>query len=286
MQKRNLSIRKRIVMAGLVFLLPVGAWGIAVRWAGPMAGPIPQDLPHWVRRPPPLMAEFPPGETFLPDKEIRDLHAQGIRGRHIGIAIVDRPLLVEHREYTERLRWYDEIDCDPTEPAGWHATAVASLAAGSNVGIAPEADLYFVGVGMMWSREPMGNWFTALRHMIHYGQTLPMAIRRILECNRRLPADRKIRALSLSVGGGSSFLQAVEEARREGLFVAALDLHVPPVGPVTFASPASPSAYTAHKIAAGSWGIARLAGRYALACQVDPQITPERFLRQLKNGVR
>lgn len=134
---------------------------------------------------------------------------------------------------------------------------------------------------MIWSREPLGNWFVAARRAVHFGQTLPLAIHRILELNRRLPADRKIRVISISVGAGSAFFRAIAEARREGLFVSALDLGLPSLGPVTIASPVAPDAYTTHETPAGSWAIAHMAGRYALACQEDPGMTPERFLRQM-----
>ena len=121
----------------------------------------------------------------------------------------------------------------------------------------------------------------AARRAVHSGQTLPLAIRRVLELNRRLPASRRIRALSLSVGGGRAFEQAIDEARREGLFVAAVDLRLPRLGPLTFASPTAPDAYTTHDVPAGSWAIAHMAGRYALACEEDPRMTPERFMRQM-----
>lgn len=71
--------------------------------------------------------------------------------------------------------------------------------------------------------EPLGNWFVAAHPAIHYGQALPLAIRRILELNRRLPAV--------------------------------------------------------------SWAIAHIAGRYALSCQQDPGMMPERFLRQMKLSI-
>ncbi|MBE3064312.1 MAG: hypothetical protein IMZ69_04765 [Spirochaetes bacterium] len=130
-----------------------------------------------------------------------------ILGRHVGIAIIDRPLLTRHQEFADRLRWYDEIDTEFDEPAGWHSTAVASIAVGRSVGAAPMADLYFVGVGMIWAREPIGNWWVAARRAVHFGQTRPLAIRRVLELNRRLPVNRRIRALSLSVGSGRAFEQ-------------------------------------------------------------------------------
>jgi hypothetical protein len=265
-------------------VLTAAALGIlGMRLSGPGVRPLSTGFPYLVRQPPSLTASFPPFHPGVnPGEEISRLHERGIKGKNIGIAIIDRPLLIQHQEFADRLRWYDEIDTEPDEPAGWHSTAVASIAAGKTLGVAPEADLYFIGVGMIWDKEPLGNWLTAFRRAVHFGQTLPLAIRRILELNRRLPAHRKIRVLSLSVGGGSSFLQAIHEARRDGLFVSAFDLGLPRLGPTSFASPTAPDAYTTHETPAGSWAIAHLAGRYALACQEDPQMTPERFLQQNK----
>jgi subtilisin family serine protease len=254
------------------------AWAAIERVRGPRAEPLPSGLPHVTRTPPPLRAAFPAAQSGVnPGPDIRALHARGITGRGVGIAIIDRPLLTTHREFAGRLRWYDEADTDPAEPAGWHSTAVASIAAGATVGVAPEADIYFVGVGMIWNREPLGNWFVAARRALHTGQTLPLAIHRILELNRQLPEGRKIRVISISVGGGSELFSAIAEARRAGLFVSALDLHLKPLGFATFASPTAPDAYTTHATPAGSWAIAHLAGRYALACQQDPTMTPGRF---------
>ena len=41
-----------------------------------------------------------------PGLGVRKLHARGITGRGTAIAIVDQPLLTEHREYVDRLRRY------------------------------------------------------------------------------------------------------------------------------------------------------------------------------------
>jgi len=124
---------------------------------------------------------------------VRRLHAQGITGRRVGIAIIDSFLYTGHQEYRDRLRWYDEIDGRQGDPAVWHGTAAA-----------------------------------------------------------------------------------VEEARRAGILVASLDLGAAPYGPVRIASAAAPDRYLTVG-AAGSWSMAYWAGRYALPCQQDPSITPERF---------
>jgi hypothetical protein len=275
-------LRRILTLVALVFV-PVALWATVARVSGPRVGPLPAEIPHVVRHPRPSPAAFAqPTPGLGPGEEVRRLHARGITGRHVGVAIIDRPLLTRHQEFADRLRWYDEIDTEVDEAAGWHSTAVASIAVGCRVGAAPMADLYVVGVGMNWAREPIGDWWVAARRAVHVGQTLPLAIRRILELNRRLPVNRRIRALSVSVGGGRAFEQAIDEARREGLFVSAADLHLPRLGPLTFASPAAPNAYTTGDVPAGSWAIAYMAGRYALACEEDPEMTPERFMVQTR----
>jgi hypothetical protein len=126
------------------------------------------------------------------DAAVRDLHRRGITGRHVGIAIVDQFLLTTHREFAGRLRWYDEIDAAPGDLARYHRTAVASIAVGGSVGVASEADLYFVGVGLIWRGEPLGDLFRAA----HTGMPVAMAVRRILAVNARLAPDRRIRVIS------------------------------------------------------------------------------------------
>jgi hypothetical protein len=278
LSRRRVAWRRLLILAALAFV-PVALWAGAARLRGPTAGPLPASLPYVVRHPPPNRAAFAAPKAGLgPGDSVSRQHARGIMGRHVGVAIIDRPLLTRHREFADRLRWYDEIDTEPDEPAGWHSTAVASIAVGRSVGAAPMADLYFVGVGTIWSGEPIGSWWVAARHAVHMGQPLPLAVRRILALNARLPADRRIRALSISVGGGRSLHEAVDEARRAGLFVSAADLRLPRLGPITFASPVAPDAYTIGEVPAGSWAIAHMAGRYALACEEDPAMTPAKFM--------
>jgi subtilisin family serine protease len=265
-----------------VAALPL-AWLVAERVRGPAVAPLPDRLPHIARRPAPW-AGTPPSL----DRPPVPLAYAGLTGRHVGIAMVDNLLLADHQEYADRLRWYEEIDAGDGR-AGWHSTAVASIAAGKTVGVAPEADLYFVGAGQIYAREPLGDWFVAARRAAHSGQTVGLAIRRILEMNRRLPEGRKIRVISMSIGAAplpwlDDTPAAVAEARRQGLFVSWIDLpFLKPLGPVRIASAAGPDRYVTAG-PAGSWAIAYWAGRYALACQQDPSMTPERFLTSFRAG--
>lgn len=239
-----------------------------------------------------------------PGLGVRGLHAQGITGRGIGIGIVDQTLLTRHPEYAGRLKWYEEIGLEGRPPSEMHGPAVASIAVGRTVGVAPEADLYYIAVRTHEMSSLLRN----------YAQ----GVRRLLEVNRRLPKEHGIRAISLSVGYGpgtpgyEDFISAVKEAEAEGIFVAwcgskqfpirglglppsanrddfgayvvpqqligqsPLALFVP-MDSRTTASPTGENDYVFYGPGGSSWTVPYAAGAYALAAQVAPDITPERF---------
>ena len=247
-----------------------------------------------------------------PGLGLRQLHAQGITGQGIGIAVVDAPLLVEHQEYTGRLRLYEETDELGWRHARMHGVAVSSFAVGETVGVAPAADLYFVATTVGISED------------FRY---LAQAIRRILEVNEALPRNRRIRAIAVAVGwnqdslGYDEIRAAAEEARAARLLVVSSSIEevhgfrfhglgrqpladpdasesyepgwwwaesfyagerfsdrlLIPMDSRTAASPTGSSDYAFFRQGGWSWAIPYLAGMYALAAQVDPEITPERF---------
>jgi membrane protease YdiL (CAAX protease family) len=150
-----------------------------------------------------------------PGLGLRELHDRGITGRGIGIAIIDQGLLTGHREYAGRLMWYEEITRNPVGLlTAFHASSVASIAVGKTAGVAPEGDLYFISSNDVILRGAV--WY------MHYDA---IGIRRVIEVNRFLPADRKIRVISISIGsappgmaGSADFLSAVREAEQEGMY--------------------------------------------------------------------
>jgi hypothetical protein len=82
----------------------------------------------------------------------------------------------------------------PANSAAWQGTAVPSIAEGRTVGVVPGAGLYFIGLGLIWSNQPLGNWFSAARRGAHASQHQALTIRRILEIQRLKP-ERKIRVI-------------------------------------------------------------------------------------------
>ena len=157
-----------------------------------------------------------------PGLGIRQLHVQGITGKGVGIAIIDQTLLVDHQEYKDHLRLYEEAS---DIQGGWlesqmHGPAVASIAVGKTVGVAPGADLYYIASGMC---------NTGTYESVDFA-CLAQSIRRILEINQQLPRDRKIRVLSMSVGWGpqskgyQAITAAVQDAKAAGILVVSSSL--------------------------------------------------------------
>jgi subtilase family protein len=255
-----------------------------------------------------------------PGLGIRTLHDQGINGKGVAIAIIDQTLLVDHVEYKDRIRVYEEVE-DIT--AAWkevqkHGPAVASIAVGKTVGVAPQADLYYIATG-----DCGGATSIADLDFSCYAR----AIQRIVDINKSLPSDRKIRVISMSIGwrsqsrGYDEIIAAVNDAKKAGIFVIStsisqtygLNFHGLGRGPLadpnefqsyepglwwqndfyqqdslkatllvpmdsrTTASPTGMEDYVFYREGGWSWSVPYLAGMYALAVQVRPEITPEEF---------
>lgn len=158
-----------------------------------------------------------------PGLNVRSLHAQGITGRGVGIAIIDQPLLVDHQEYADRVQLYEENNIAPTINSTMHGGAVASIALGKTVGVAPEADLYYIG---SWP----GDWGTGGSNFTYDFRYYAQAVHRILQINQYLPEGRKIRVIAMQIGwspeqaGYAEITAAVEEAKAAGLLVVSSNL--------------------------------------------------------------
>jgi hypothetical protein len=254
-----------------------------------------------------------------PGLGIRALHAKGVTGWGVGIAIIDYTLLVDHREYSDHLRLYEEINAQSTGSV--HGTAVAAIAVGKTVGVAPDADLYYIASSLSGYGE--GN--RSITDLSYYAQ----AVRRTIDVNQQLPESRKIHVIAMEVGwlpedkGYADILAAVNEAKAAGIFVITSNLEqtyglkfqglgrdpmadpdqftsyqpgiwwandffsggqfsvrnqlLVPMDSRTMASPTGVNDYFFSGVGGWSFSIPYIAGMYALACQVDPTITPEHF---------
>lgn len=83
-----------------------------------------------------------------PGLNIANLHAMGITGKGITVAIIDQPLNTEHIEIKDNVIHYELIGYPEHIEAQFHGTAVSSLLAGKTVGVAPDAKIvYFAAPG-------------------------------------------------------------------------------------------------------------------------------------------
>jgi hypothetical protein len=240
-------------------------------------------------------------EGKYPGLGIRGLHAQGIDGHGVGIAIIDQPLLKEHQEYANQLGYYEPIDVLRVS-AQMHGPPVCSIAVGVKCGVAPKAALYYYAV-------PPWKWLD--------NKPYAELLEKIIEFNKTLTDRPKIRVVSISLGAFSErpgfdlWKAAVEKASQNGVLVVTCDptflrlamlkrdpkgdpndpacyttgwfsalraaLCVP-AGNRTTASQAGRDAYTYWVEGGMSWTVPYLAGPAALAFQVDPEIKPAQIV--------
>jgi len=236
-----------------------------------------------------------------PGLGVRALHAQGIDGRGVGIAIIDQPLLREHEEYTRRIAHYEPIEVFMV-PVQMHGPPVCSIAVGKDCGVAPKASLHYYAVPP-WKWRGNQPWADLLEKIVEFNQTL---------------TDKpKIRAVSISLGMFSQWPNhdvwqaAVDRAAQNGILVVTCDpAFLPiatlrrdpnrdfddpnsyrtaryshpkpkvcvPAGNRTTASYHGSGVYT-YEIEGGmSWAVPYLAGLAALAFQADPEIEPAQIV--------
>ena len=250
---------------------------------------------------------FRPNEFIANAKDpglgVRSLHEQGIDGTGVGIAIIDQPLLLGHAEYTSCITRYDETGLKDLSPQ-MHGSPVASIAVGKNLGIAPGASLTYFAVPM-WERDNM-PYITALK--------------KILEWNKALPEQEKIRAVSISTGMFPNYPHYEEwkeillqmesygilvvtcdpamldygilsllpgknpddfASYKAGTYVSEKDVIRVPGANKTVASHRGHGVYTFDRRGGMSWGAPYIAGLAALAFQVDQEIFPKEIIRPL-----
>jgi hypothetical protein len=234
-----------------------------------------------------------------PGLGVRKLHERGIDGRGIHIAIIDQPLLREHREYQDRVVQYEPIDVAGVPPQ-MHGSPVTSIAVGKSCGTAPGASVHYYAV-------PTWKWWE--QHCKPYAAVVD----RIVAENEQRPAGQKVQVVSISLGAFSQWpdhqlwVDAVKRAADAGVLVVSCDsadLRIAILKRNLGQDPESPSSYSPQAgsketdrlgVPAGnrttafysdpddymfwrdggmSWTVPYLAGLAALACQVDPAIQP------------
>lgn len=244
-----------------------------------------------------------------PGLGINDLHELGYTGKGVNIAYVDQTLQPDHVEYNgTNVKYFIE---DPRSGAGssMHGSVVLSILAGQTTGIAPDANVYFVG-----------------DNNTNDDLVIAQSIRKIIEINKTLPVDKKIKILGLSNGPSETrthkgeYSKAVSEAEAAGIMVfdvTTLDgmrgivgMYIEPFkdkddpnnymkdqgpyggdphekgllcvpGTGTFANGTKKDDYLYSAYSGTSWLVPYIEGVIALGLQVDPTLTKEKAIQYL-----
>lgn len=271
----------------------------------------PEVLPEWLL--PQQMLEL--GKN--PGLGVRALHEQGITGRGVSVGIIDQTLLVDHTEYADRVLLYEEIH-DFDNYAQAHGPMVVSILAGKTTGVAPDATLYYIARSD-WNLNILGAktldytpTAKAIDRMLEINESMPPEERiRVISVSTDW-TDR--------VAGFDEVIAAAQRARDAGVMVVSvsidkyypydygglgrepladpdelasyeMSIFVPnqfsgvnqlfvPIDSRTYASHTGAAVYTFERRGGYSHGAPYVAGLYALACQVNPAITPEQFWEQ------
>ena len=246
-----------------------------------------EHLPEW----------YDPKEIFEKGKSIGlwidDVHKMWYTWKWVGVAICDWQLK-PHKDINTKEYVVEENAAKV--PDYMHASAVGSILAWKQTGIAPDSDLYFFA---KW-RSKEKNWWNDLKS----------AFTKILKKNQELPNDKKIRVISIS---GPLFGEWIEDLvkqledswvwiinwdnfSKDFWYLEKKDLMWDPnefdnyqhcfwrpdalfvnSGNRTVWDPKSDTAYRYDNDASASWAIPAVAWYYVLACQADPTMTPDRF---------
>jgi serine protease AprX len=149
-----------------------------------------------------------------PGLGIRDLHAEGITGKRVNVAIIDQNMVLDHPEFQGKIvKYYDVGTNAPSNEGSMHGPAVTSLLVGENIGTAPGANVYYVAAPS-WTAD---------------AQYYADALNWIVNENEKLPEGDKIRVVSVSAapsGRGSPFTRnnaawdaAYQRATEAGILV-------------------------------------------------------------------
>ena len=143
----------------------------------------------------PAADKLPP--DFNPIKELESaktptdtikLHKSGKTGKGISIAIIDQRLNREHPEYADNIKYYSVFGPWDKNGIDYHGSLVSGCAVGHTTGTAPDADLYYFAAPILVDGKQDRKYINE-------------AIRKLLETNKALPENDKIRFLSCSWGG-------------------------------------------------------------------------------------
>lgn len=243
-------------LSGMGRLLPTLKFNLKTRW--PDASRMPIDV-----KPEDLLKR-----AMNPGLGIHEIHEQGITGQGVRVAIIDQPMYLDHPEFEGKVVGYFDTGCGP-EQGSMHGPAVTSLLVGTNIGTAPGAIVYFAAAP---------SWLADAEYCAR-------ALEWILEENRKLPPESKIRVVSVSAspsGPATPFQKNNERwdtvaaiAEAEGLLVLDCTEHRGRIGRCWFS--AGDAEDPANCVPGASDGPVAVVPPHQLAAPTGPRTQAEEY---------
>lgn len=257
-----------------------------------------------------MPAGFDPAKLLEYGKDpglgVKKLHQLGYTGKGVNVAYIDQPLLENHIEYKDSNIRYYKVRPETLNSSTMQGSSVISLLSGKDIGIAPESKVYFFGTP---------SW---LKDQIVYAE----ALRKLIEVNKTLPDDKKIRIVGISDAvdttkkNSETFKAAIRDAEANGIMVFSsgtikifpltinaykskdnpenwfttsdvkkYDLGVPTSGRTTAVGYVTQDSYAYNTLDGGpSWAIPYVVSTITLGLQADPTLTKENAIKYLKES--
>ncbi|QUH30003.1 S8/S53 family peptidase [Vallitalea guaymasensis] len=247
-----------------------------------------------------------------PGLGVRDLHEIGLTGKGVSIAYIDQPLSLGHEAYDNVDLHYtiikDERDENFLYKTSMHGPAVLSLLSGKEIGVAPDASVYFYATPSWLGDQGIDA----------------KAFYQIVEDNKKLDEDDKIKIIGLSdnidirEANPEALREAVKYAEKNGIMV--FFCHDPmedlssvrakintnkdkynnyelpkhwnrsyigfgvPTGSRTVANHLGKDKYTYYTTGGASWATPYMVGVIALGLQINPNLSKSECVKYLRQS--
>ena len=234
-----------------------------------------------------------------------EVHEMGYTGKGCSVAVIDGVLDTNHNDFKVKSNTVSGFA--QNEPSSFHASACVGLLGGKTTGVAPDADIYYFATSSKSHEAHISSQTDMLKNILEINKTKPD--------NEKI----RVVSISASVGQDAETQKVLEELRNSGVWVLSANEFRENFGYLTKKDPMkSPDDYENYQIcnwndnngkenrdalfvnsgdrtvpapengensfrhdaqASQSWAIPVIAGYYALACQADPSMTPDRFIK-------
>ena len=143
-----------------------------------------------------------------PGVNTRSMHAMGYTGQGVKVAIIDTPILTEHTGIKSSLKGYEVMNTPLAVDgaADFHGQAVADLLCGDESGVAPDSELVYFATYSPKDRL--------------------QALKRIIDINKNLEPEEKIKVLSISWDFNKEdpeyeeYCSLLKQLANDGVFIA------------------------------------------------------------------